>query len=162
MEENDIRKESRELFQKGKEFGQLLFQKGKETVRGAAASFVGEENEKEKEQAIAQQQFIDLVSAVRSYISLGIDDIKIMELLSDFFGCDSLKEMKLIIQEAKIQNKIIDLQKHIMEASDISDASKANFVFEYNVNEELHNDPRLLDLSPKDLKEEILRRRKGE
>ena len=162
MEDNDIRKESKELLQKGKELGQLLFQKGKETVRGAAASFVGEENEKEKEQAIAQQRFIDLISAVRSYMSLGIDDIKIMELLSEFFGCDSLKEMKVIIQEAKIQNKIIDLQKYIMEAMDMPDTSKENFVFDYHVNEELHNDPRLLDLSPKDLKEEILRRRRGE
>lgn len=161
MEDNDIRKESMELLQKGKELGQMLFQKGKATVRGAAASLVGEENEKEKEQAVAQQQFIDLVSAVRSYISLGMDDIRIMELLSDFFGCDSMKEMKAIIQEAKIQNKIIDLQKYVMETSDAPDASDGYFVFENNVNEELHNDPRLLDLSPEALKEEILRRKKG-
>ena len=61
----------------------------------------------------------------------------------------------------KIQNKIIDLQKYVMETSDAPDASDGYFVFENNVNEELHNDPRLLDLSPEALKEEILRRKKG-
>lgn len=104
--------------------------------------------------AMQMQKRRDVTAAVRAFLDLHVPDIKIMDMLSEYFGIDSLSEIKEIIMLAKKSRQIIELRKYCVEKERIMNLIEfRKYAEEKDLEGQLMDNPQLLTISPQKLKE---------
>lgn len=96
----------------------------------------------------------DLLRATHAFIDLGFDDSRIMELLAQYFGLDSVLESKELINDAKKERQISRL-RDLCHAQGIDGVDFLRYKTLHHLIEKLESNPKLLDLSPEKLKAAI-------
>ena len=79
------------------EKAKYIFEDAKYFIKDATRQAVGNVNEDYAYRARCEQFRIDVDTAVIAFIELKADDLKIMELLKEFYGIDSIAEAQEII-----------------------------------------------------------------
>lgn len=104
-----------------------------------------------KESAKERQRSSDIKAAVLSFIDLKTDEATMYRLLQKHFKVDSISEATEYIHAAKFSSQIICLREY-QEKNGMTARAFWQYVKDYQLEEKLKTNPKLLDMSPEKLK----------
>lgn len=101
-----------------------------------------------------RQKAADIKAAVLSFIDLKADEATMYRLLQKHFKVDSIAEATEYIRAAKYTSQIIRLREY-QEKNGMTAGAFRQYAIDYQLEEKLKTNPKLLDMSPEKLKAHI-------
>lgn len=123
-----------------------------EAWHGAVNDYSADIRNQTWKEATSYQKKMDVQAAVRAFVELKVKDQEIYQLLSKYFGVDSISEVNEYLFHAKKPRQIKALRQ-LCERQGMQMEQFRTYAKQHKLEERLKENPKLLELTPEKLKD---------